>query len=159
MRLESAQNHAKSDLLHSRKLNRIRAVFICSGARQHRASHWTLLRVNGSLCAVFTSPFCFATTVSFLEAPHLVQVAKKLLPSVEPQTRSWQIFFSSESLYHRGCRRLAPSGLEEDMRFEQRSIDSRSNTPKASRVSKERPVAITNFIAKKVSRPATSKVA
>ena len=33
MRWESAQNHVKSDLLHSRKLNRIRAVFICSGAR------------------------------------------------------------------------------------------------------------------------------
>lgn len=80
MRLESAQNHAKSDLLHSRKLNRIRAVFICSGARQHRASHWTLLKVNGSLCARFTSPICFATTVSFLEAPRLVHVAKKLLP-------------------------------------------------------------------------------
>ena len=38
MRLESAQNHAKFDLLHSRKLNRIRAVFICSGAVTPRKS-------------------------------------------------------------------------------------------------------------------------
>lgn len=160
MHLESAQNHAKSDLLHSREFNRIRAVFICSGGRQHRASHWTLLRVNGSLCARFTSPFCFATTVSFLEAPCLVHVAKKLLPPpVKPQTRSRQIFFSSESLYHHGCRRLAPSGLEEDMRCEQRNFGSRANIPKASRVSKERPIAITNSLAKKVSRPAASKVA
>ncbi len=49
--------------------------------------------------------------------------------------------------------------VEEDMRCEQRNFGSRSNTPKASRVSKERSVAITNSIAKKVSRPATSKVA
>lgn len=48
-------------------------------------------------------------------------------------------------------------GLEEVMRCEQRNFGSRANTPKASRVSEERPVAITNSIAKKYRDPQPAK--